>query len=55
MVGWHHQLNGQEFEQTPGDGNGEVQGNLACCSSCGHKESETVEQLNNFPSASSPL
>ena len=51
MVGWHHQLNGQEFEQTLGDG--EVQGNLACCSSWGYKESETVEQLNNnFPLAS---
>ena len=30
MVGWHHQLNGHEFEQTPGDGEG--QGSLACCS-----------------------
>ena len=30
MVGWHHQLNGLEFEQTPGDGEG--QGSLACCS-----------------------
>ena len=29
MVGWHHQLNGHEFEQTLGDGEG--QGNLACC------------------------
>ena len=29
MVGWHRQLNGQEFEQTPGDGDG--QGSLACC------------------------
>ena len=31
MVGWHHQLNGHEFEQTPGDSEG--QGNLVCCSS----------------------
>ena len=31
MVGWHHQLNGHEFEQTPGDS--EDQGSLACCSS----------------------
>ena len=35
MVGWHHQLNGHEFEQTPGDGG---QGSLACCSPWGHKE-----------------
>ena len=45
MVGWHHQLNGHEFEQTPGDGKG--QGCLACYSSWGHKESNTTEQLNN--------
>ena len=44
MLGWHHQLNGQEFEQTPGDGKG--QGSLACCS-LGHKEWDTTEQLNN--------
>ena len=30
MVGWHHRLNGHEFEQTPGDGEGQV--SLACCS-----------------------
>ena len=35
MVGWHHWLNGREFEQTPGDGEG--QGSLACCSPWGHK------------------
>ena len=35
-VGWHHQLNGQESEQTPGDGEG--QGSLVCCSLWGHKE-----------------
>ena len=35
MVGWHHRLNGLEFEQAPGDGEG--QGSLACCSSQGHK------------------
>ena len=45
VVGWHHQLNGHEFEQTPGDGEG--QGNLACCSPWGHKESDTTERLNN--------
>ena len=36
MVGWHHQLNGHEFEQTPGDSKG--QGNLECCIPWGHKE-----------------
>ena len=44
MVGWHHLLNGHEFEQAPGVGGG--QGNLACCSPWGHKESDTTEQLN---------
>ena len=44
MVGWHHQLEGHEFEQAPGVGDG--QGSLACCSSWGHKESDTTEQLN---------
>ena len=44
MVGWRHQLNGHEFEQAPGDSDG--QGNLACCSSWGHKESDMTEQLN---------
>ena len=34
MVGWHHQLDGHEFEQTPGDGEG--QGSPACCSPWGH-------------------
>jgi len=45
MVGWHHRLNGHEFEQAPGDGEG--QGSLACCSPWGHKESDMTEQLNN--------
>ena len=45
MVGWHHWLNGHEFEQTPGDGEG--QGSLACCSPWGHKELDMTEQLNN--------
>jgi len=40
MVGWHHQLNGHEFEQTPGTSEG--QGSLACCSPWGGKESETT-------------
>ena len=45
MVGWHHRLNGYEFEQTPG--NGEGQGILVCCSPWDHKESDKTEQLNN--------
>ena len=44
MVGWHHQLNGYEFEQTPG--NGERQEILVCCSPWDHKESDTTERLN---------
>ena len=44
MVRWHHQLNGHEFEQAPGAGEG--QGSLACCSPRGPKESDTTEQLN---------
>ena len=44
MVGWHHQVNGHEFEQAPGVG--EEQGSPACCSPRGHKESETTEQLS---------
>ena len=43
MVKWHHGLNGHEFEQVPGVGDG--QGGLACCSPWGHKESYTTEQL----------
>ena len=45
MVGWHHRLNGHEFEQALGDGEG--QGSLACCSPWGHKEWDTTEQQNN--------
>ena len=44
MVGWHHLLNGHEFEQTPGVG--DRQGSLACCSPWGHKESDMTERLN---------
>ena len=44
MVGWHHRLNGLEFEQTPGVGDG--QGGLACCSPWGCKELDTTEWLN---------
>ena len=42
MVGWHYCFNGHEFKQAPGDGEG--QGSLACCSTWGHKESDTTEQ-----------
>ena len=45
MVGEHHQLNGHEFEQTPGDSEG--QESLEYCSSQGHKESDTTKQPNN--------
>ena len=44
IVGWHHQLNGDEFEQALGDAEGE--GSLACCSPWGCKESDMTEQLN---------
>ena len=40
LVGWHHRLNGLEFEQAQGDGEG--QGTLACCSPWGRKESDTI-------------
>ena len=45
MVGWHHRLNGHEFEQILGGGKG--QGSLACCGPWGRKESDTTEWLNN--------
>ena len=44
MAGWHHRLNGCEFEWTPGVGDG--QDGLACCDSWGRKESHTTERLN---------
>ena len=44
MVGWHHQLNGHEFEQAPGVGDGK--GSLECCSPWGCKESDITDQLN---------
>ena len=53
MVGWHRQLNGREFEQAPGDGEG--QGNRACCSPWGLRESDTTEQLNNSNNESRAL
>ena len=56
MVGWHQQLNGHEFEQALGDGEG--QGSLACCSSRGLKELDAAERLFLFllsPTLSHPL
>ena len=44
MVGWHHRLNGHEFEQAPRVGDG--QGSLACCSPLGCRELDTTEWLN---------
>ena len=44
MVGWHHRLDGREFKQAPGGGNG--QGSLVCCSPWGRKELDSTEQLN---------
>ena len=44
MAGWHHRLDGREFEWTPGVGDGE--GGLACCYSWDRKESDTTELLN---------
>ena len=44
MIGWHHRLDGKVFEQAPAVG--DRQGNLACCSPRGLKESDTTEQVN---------
>ena len=44
QVGWHHQLEGHEFEQAPGVCDG--QGSLVCCSPWGRKELDTTERLN---------
>ena len=46
MVGWYHLLDGHEFEQAPGVGDG--QGGLMCCSPWGGKESGMTERLNNI-------
>ena len=45
MAGWHHRLNGHEFEQAPGDSEG--QRSLVCCSPWGHKEVDVTERLND--------
>ena len=51
MVGWHHRLNGHEFEQAPRDGEG--QRSLVCSSPWGHKELDTTERLSlSLPSRS---
>ena len=44
MVGWHHRLNGHEFEHTPEVGDG--QGGLVCCSPWGHRQSDMTERLS---------
>ena len=44
MVGWHHQIDGYEFEQPPEVG--DEHGGLLCCSLWGHRESDTTEQLS---------
>ena len=44
IAGWHHRLDGREFEWTPGVGDG--QEGLTCCNSWGRKESDTTERLN---------
>ena len=44
MVRWYHQLDGHEFEEALGDGDG--QGGLVCCSPRGRNKSDTTEQLN---------
>ena len=46
MVGWHHRIDGNEFEQAPGFGDG--QGSLACCCPWGRKESDTKETELNY-------
>ena len=46
MVGWHHHLDGNEFDQAPGVGDG--QGILACCSPWGHRGSDTAEHERAF-------
>ena len=43
---WHHGLDGHEFEQSPGVGDGK--GSMACCSPWGHKELDTTEQLREI-------
>ena len=53
MVGWHHRLDGHNFEQAQGDGEG--QGSLVYCSPLGHKELDMTEGLNNKNSLSTAI
>ena len=53
MIGWHHLVSGPEFEQAPGDGEGQV--SLTCCSPLGHKESDLTEPVNNSSSSKQSL
>ena len=53
MVRWHHQIDGHEFDQAPGVGDG--QGSLASCSPWGRKELNMTERLNNNMSLSVSL
>ena len=53
IAGWHHQLNGHEFEHSLGDSEG--QGSLVCCSPWGCKESDLTEWLNNNWCYSKPI
>ena len=59
MVGWYHQLDGHEFQQASGVGEG--QGSPACCSPWGHKELDMIELNNNnwedstCPGATGPI
>ena len=46
MVGWHHRLNGREFEQTPADG--EAQGSLACCSPWDQSQTEHLNPTHTL-------
>ena len=47
MVGWYHQINGYEFEQTQGDSEGQDDEGQVCLSPWGHKESYMTKHLNN--------
>ena len=52
MIGWQPQLNGHEFEQTAGDGEG--QGSLECYSPQSHKDLDMTQQLNNYNNKENP-
>ena len=50
MVGWHHRLNGHEFEQAPAGSEG--QGSLVCCGPWGRRGSDTAQQLKDITKSS---